>query len=173
MRWLAKGLVVLSLAAGLPAQAQPAEASHVQVELVSGAQGVAPGGTVQVALHEKIQTGWHTYWTNPGDAGEPVHLDWTLPTGWTASEIVWPAPGREPVGPLMSYGYRGEVLLPLTLTAPKTARVGDTAVLHARGEILVCADVCVPQDLDLTPCRTRCGPRRSPRPCRRRRSPTA
>ena len=45
---------------------------------------VAPGGTITVALEEKIAPGWHTYWKNPGDAGAPTEIDWTLPPGWKA-----------------------------------------------------------------------------------------
>ena len=131
------------------AQAAMTDAGHVQLELVPAAASIAPGETLYVALHEKIRPGWHTYWRNPGDAGEAPKLGWTLPAGWKTGEIVWPQPKRLPVGPLMDYGYEGEVWLPIPLTAPRTAAVGKPANLKAAVSILVCQNVCVPEDATL------------------------
>ena len=36
-----------------------------------------PGSTIYVALRQKIQPGWHTYWRNPGDAGDATKIVWT------------------------------------------------------------------------------------------------
>ena len=128
------------------AQAASVNSGHVQLELVPAAASIAPGGTVYVALHQKILHGWHTYWRNPGDAGEPPTMAWTLPPGWSAGGFVWPAPRRLPVGPLMDYGYEGEVYLPVPVTAPRTARPGTSAPLKAAVSLLVCKDICVPED---------------------------
>jgi len=132
------------------ALAQPVNTGHLTAELVAATQGVAPGQTVRVALRQKIQKGWHTYWRNAGDSGEPTKITWTLPPGWTASDFTWPAPHRLPVGPLTNYGYEDEVLLPVTLTAPAGAAPGSTVTLKAVANFLVCADICVPEDANLT-----------------------
>ena len=68
--------VLICLAGGAQAAVN---SGHVQLELVPAASSVAPGATVYVALHQKIMPGWHTYWRNPGDAGEPPTMAWTLP----------------------------------------------------------------------------------------------
>ena len=102
---------------------------HIEAELVADRVSVPPGGTIHVALRQKIQPGWHTYWRNPGDSGQPVTLDWSLPGGWRAGGLTWPTPERLKIGPLMDYGYTGEVLLPVALTAPTTAKPGQTATL--------------------------------------------
>ena len=149
MKHISIWLVVLGLLIAGRAQAAMTDAGHVQLELVPAAASIAPGQTLYVALHEKIRSGWHTYWRNPGDAGEPPKLAWTLPAGWTTGDIVWPAPKRLPVGPLMDYGYEGEVWLPVPVTAPKTAPVGKPATLKAAVSILVCQNVCVPEDATL------------------------
>ena len=47
---------------------------------------------------------------NPGDSGLPTTLAWKLPAGVDAGPIEWPAPRALPVGPLVNYGYEGEVL---------------------------------------------------------------
>jgi thiol:disulfide interchange protein DsbD len=129
------------------ARAELVNAGHVQLELVPAASSIAPGQTLYVALHQKILRGWHTYWRNPGDAGEPPKLAWTLPSGWRAGDIVWPAPKRLPVGPLMDYGYEDEVYLPVPVTA--SASGAGAAHLKADVSILVCKDVCVPEDATL------------------------
>jgi thiol:disulfide interchange protein DsbD len=148
MRFWAALLMALMLAPA--AAAQPVNTGHLEAELVSAAQGVAPGQTIHVALRQKIQDGWHTYWRNPGDSGEPTKVAWTLPAGWSAGEFVWAAPKRLPFGPLVNYGYEGEVLLPLTLTAPANAQPGQTATVRGEATFLVCAEICVPENAVLT-----------------------
>ena len=133
-----------------PAHAAMTNAGHVQLELVPQSGQITPGQSLYVALHEKIAPGWHTYWRNPGDAGEPPKLGWTLPAGWKAGDIVWPQPKRLPVGPLMDYGYEDEVYLPIPITAPANALVGAPARLKTAVSILVCKDTCVPEDATVT-----------------------
>ncbi|HXQ48023.1 MAG TPA: protein-disulfide reductase DsbD domain-containing protein, partial [Caulobacteraceae bacterium] len=144
------GLVGLCLALGGPARAAPVRLGHLSAELIADRSGVAPGQTIHVALRQAIDDGWHTYWRNPGDSGEATTVDWTLPAGWKTGAIVWPAPQKLPTGPLMDYGYTGEVLLPVALTAPADARPGSTAMLSAHASFLVCKDVCVPEDGTVT-----------------------
>jgi len=141
--WL--GALVALIFSGAAA-AQPVNTGHIQAELVAATQGIAPGQTIHVALRQKIQKDWHTYWRNAGDSGEATKITWTLPPGWTASDFTWPTPHRLPVGPLVNYGYEGEVLLPVALTAPATAKVGETVTLTGKAAFLVCADICVPED---------------------------
>ncbi len=142
--------LILALAVSGQALAQPVNTGHLTAELVSETQAFAPGQTVHIALRQQIQKGWHTYWRNPGDSGEPTRLKWTLPAGWSVSEFTWPTPHRLPVGPLVNYGYTGEVLLPMTLTVPASARAGQSVTLTAGASFLVCADICVPEDGTLT-----------------------
>jgi thiol:disulfide interchange protein len=154
MKALAAPLVaVLALmAAPLAAAAAPLASQHAVSELVAESAGAAPGSTLWVAVVQTLDKGWHTYWRNPGDAGEPTAITWTLPVGWQAGAIAWPTPERLPVGPIMNYGYEGKVVLPVPLQIPLNARVGDQAHLRAKVDYLVCAEVCVPGavTLDLT-----------------------
>ena len=152
MRFWARLLGMLLLAAALasPAAADIAPGPHVAAELVADHAGIAPGQTIHLALRQQIQKDWHTYWKNSGDSGEPPRLIWSLPAGWTSGDFVWPTPRRLPVGPLMNYGYEGEVLLPVPLTAPASATPGEKVTLAAKAEILVCAEICVPEDKQLS-----------------------
>ena len=149
-RLLAALSVVFALLAPAIASARPVNTGHLEAELVAQEQGAVPGSTIYVALRQKIDKGWHTYWRNPGDSGEPTKLKWTLPTGWTAGEIVWPTPHRMPIGPLLNYGYTDEVLLPVPIQVPVSAKPGSTVTLTAAASFLVCEETCVPEDAMLT-----------------------
>ena len=141
---------VLACVAALPAAAQMDTAPKVQARLLAEQGEIAPGGIVTVALEEVIRPGWHTYWINPGDAGAPSALTWKLPAGWKAGAIAWPYPRRLPVGPLMDYGYENTVWLLMKITAPADAQPGQAVTLNAHGTWLVCKEVCIPEEGDLT-----------------------
>ena len=142
------------LVAGLPAWAasSSADAAHLRVELmVPGSSLYSNDALNQAGLYFKLEPGWHVYWMNPGDAGEPPHIHWTLPDGITAGPLQFPAPKRVPLGPLMDFGYEDEVLFPFQLHVAEIAKPGP-AVLHAKVDWLVCREVCIPgkAELELT-----------------------
>lgn len=138
----------LWLAAALPmAAANPVRTDHVEVELVTTRQALVAGGTTQMALRQDLEAGWHTYWRNPGDSGESTRIDWDLPPGVSISPFTWPAPHRLPLGPLVNYGYEGEVLLPFTVTLEDNIQGPVRLVAHASW--LVCKDICIPEEAKL------------------------
>jgi thiol:disulfide interchange protein len=141
--------LVFLLAAAAPAMAQIDPLPKVQVKLISDRDAVRPGDTLSVALEQDIRNGWHTYWSNPGEAGMPTEIHWTLPPGWSAGAIAWPYPQREQVGPLMDYGYEGKLWLLTSLTASADAKPGLTN-FSAHVLWLVCREVCVPEDATVT-----------------------
>ncbi|HEV2364291.1 MAG TPA: protein-disulfide reductase DsbD domain-containing protein [Caulobacteraceae bacterium] len=142
-------LALVAFALAGAARAQFVRTPHLNAALVADERAAAPGSTVWVAAVQRIDKGWHTYWRNPGDAGAATTLAWTLPQGWSAGDIVWPAPSRFPLGPIMNYGYAGEVVLAVPVHIPAQAKIGTAAPIRARMEFLVCADVCVPGSADL------------------------
>ncbi len=125
----------------LPLNQQP----KVHVRLISDRDAVRPGSHFTVAVEQDIAAGWHTYWLNPGEAGQPTEVKWSLPPGWKAGAIQWPYPIRVPVGPLMDYGYEGKVWLLVDLTVPPDAPAG-ALTLRALVQYLVCREVCIPED---------------------------
>jgi thiol:disulfide interchange protein DsbD len=138
------------LAAGLPARAvsATADAPHVHVQLVVPASAFSRGEAADAGLYFKIDPGWHVYWKNAGDAGEPPHMKWTLPEGIAAGPLEFPAPRRLPLGPLMDFGYENEVLFPFKLNVAQTAKPG-WAILHAKVDWLVCQASCIPGKAEL------------------------
>lgn len=125
---------------------------RVQVQLLAHApQGVQPGAPLQLALHILHEPGWHTYWRNPGEAGQATTLDWSLPTGITVGDIQWPAPITLRTLDTVSYGYEGSVVL--TVPARVDAAVQPDAdgmigiALHAQW--LACRVECIPEQAHL------------------------
>jgi thiol:disulfide interchange protein DsbD len=118
----------------------------VRIELVSESTSIQPGGAFWVGLRQLIRPGWHTYWVNPGDSGEPTAIEWTLPAGFQAGAIEWPHPERIPAGPAMSFGYSDEVVLPVRIIAPAGLTAGSRVTLTGQASWLVCEKTCIPEE---------------------------
>ena len=142
--------VALLVAMTTNVAAAPVKTPHVEAEIISRLAAVQPGQPIEVALRLKIIDHWHTYWQNPGDSGLPTKLAWTLPDGISAGPIEWPYPKRLPLGPLMNFGYEGEVLHLVKLQTPASLKVGGPITLKAKAEWLVCSDVCIPENAELS-----------------------
>jgi len=134
----------------LPAQtaSSSADAPHVHVQLVFPQGSLYPNASNDAGIYFKLEPGWHVYWKNAGDSGEPPRIKWTLPEGISAEPLMFPAPKRLPLGPLMDFGYEDEVLFPFKLDVAKTVKAGP-AVLHAKVDWLVCREVCIPGKAEL------------------------
>ena len=161
--------VVILLHAGTaqPADDKPDEAPHIRVELVSQRNSIRPGQDFRVGLHFRLDKGWHIYWSNPGDSGQPPSVQWQLPPGFQAGPIEWPYPERLEHSPLVDYGYEGEVLLMVPIHSPRTPQAESTVDLSADAKWLVCQEICIPGKAHLTlslPLRTDDAP---PDPARR------
>jgi thiol:disulfide interchange protein/DsbC/DsbD-like thiol-disulfide interchange protein len=122
---------------------------HVTAELIPETTSVQAGQPFDVALHLKSDSGWHTYWINPGDAGMATTLKWELPPGFTAGPIQWPTPEKHEMGGLMTYGYAGDVYLLITITPPKD-NLPQHFDLKAKASWLVCQEECIPGRAEFT-----------------------
>ena len=116
-----------------------------QTRLLLSAESAQPGETVWAGVELKMAPGWHTYWRNPGDAGLPTTMTWTLPPGVSAGEINWPIPEKTvtPAGdtPLYTYGYEDQVVLLVPIKLAADLRPGP-AQLSAEVAWIQCKDTC-------------------------------
>jgi len=135
---------MLASALALLGEAASAEPAHVTIAAFAEQSAVRPGQTFRVALVEQIQPGWHTYWINPGDAGQATKLRWTLPSGYRVDEVQWPVPEVFRTGSIVSYGYQGQTVLLQTVHAPATLPAGP-ARLSVDVQWLACRDICIPE----------------------------
>lgn len=117
---------------------------HARVELISQRQTIAPGEKSWLAVHFTLDPGWHIYWQNPGDSGQPPALKWQLPDGFTVGETQWPRPERLKNGPLADYGYKDDVSLLAALQVP-VRQEGMRIEIAADATWLVCREVCIPE----------------------------
>ncbi len=116
---------------------------------MAAAAAVQPGRPLTVGIRLEMEPGWHTYWRNPGDSGLPTRVKWTLPAGFEAGEIRWPYPSRFATGPLVSYGYEGELLLPVEIRTPAAIATSEVR-LAARVDWLECREACLPGKAELS-----------------------
>ena len=141
------------IAAALAVVAGPALAAPVatiETEIVRGDfhfehDTVAPGDKTVLALAMKMAPGWHTYWKNAGDSGQPVEIRWEAPEGVEIGEARWPVPHRQPFAPMMNYGYEDTSTLLMPVSVPKSWPAGDPVTLTADVFWLVCKEVCIPE----------------------------
>ena len=124
---------------------------RIAVELVADGPP-RPGEDWTLALHfTPSAPEWHGYWSNPGDAGLGMSLDWTLPEGWQAGEPLYPLPGRLVIGGLMNHVYKGDHAVLVPLRVPADAAVANLAPIALTVRYLACTDtICVPQQARLT-----------------------
>ncbi|MBI1384304.1 MAG: thiol:disulfide interchange protein [Rhizobiales bacterium] len=139
-------LSLLALGASGAGAAADADAPprRVAIDLVADGTEVAPGRPFWLAVRQRIDPGWHTYWSNPGDSGEPTRLEWSLPEGFSASDIHWPLPHAVPVGPLVNFGYKDEAVLLVEVT-PAAGALPDRFTVSVQAEYLVCEEICIPE----------------------------
>lgn len=119
------------------------------VELIGETTGLRAGASTTLAFRITLDRGWHTYFTNAGDAGLPLGARWSLPPGVTISDLRFPAPHLIPLPPLMSFGYENEVFVLADVTVAANVRIGTTLLISADVDFLVCADVCLPASAHL------------------------
>ncbi len=148
LRRLLPALLLIAGCCSASAAGPTVEATHVHLQLVMPQRVLVAGHATDAGIYFKLENGWHVYWKNAGDAGEPPRVRWTLPEGVTAGAMQFPAPKRLPNGPLMDYGYEDEVLFPFQLTAAAGLK-GEKAVVGAKVSWIVCREVCIPGKAEL------------------------
>jgi DsbC/DsbD-like thiol-disulfide interchange protein len=130
------------------AQAQPPPAAHVQ--LIWDGNPIRPGHTLWVGVLFQLDPGWHIYWQNPGDSGEPPKIQWKLPPDFHGGAFLWPRPILLGKAPVRDYGYAGRVLLMTPLQTPPSLPDTSPVALVASVGYIVCREICIPGKADLT-----------------------
>ena len=118
-------------------------ANHTQVKLLLPATTARPGDTVLAGVELTMEPGWHTYWKNPGEAGQATEIKWQLPPGISAGDIQWPLPEKLPPAEITTYGYRDAVVLLVPLKLAANLPAGPVN-LAATVSWLECKESCLP-----------------------------
>ena len=130
------------------ATSAPYDTVPVNARLVTAQDGVEPeAGTLTAGLHLKLAEGWKTYWKSPGEVGIPPKVTWEGSQNIRDVQFHWPAPIRFRAFGIENFGYKDEVVFPLTITLEDPGAPVD---LKADVAVLVCSDVCVPVEFPLS-----------------------
>jgi thiol:disulfide interchange protein DsbD len=124
--------------------AQSVKFPHGTLSLVSEKAWIEPGREFTVGAHFTLEPGWHIYWVNPGDSGEPPKFTWKLPPGFSAREAQWPAPRRLGSATVADFGYDRDVTLLIPMKASANSTMSGTASLEANVRLLICREMCIP-----------------------------
>ncbi len=148
-------LLLLLLACGCAREAGPvprarARDGAVAVELLTAEKAAVPGRILTLGWRFRIDAGWHLYWHGVSDTGVPPSVALTLPAGWEAGPLRWPAPSRHvSPGDILDHVYVGEVVLLQTVRVAADAPLGGRAEIRARLDWLACSENCAPGSAEL------------------------
>jgi len=123
-----------------------ATTDQAKLRLISAVTGSGGAASVPLGLQFVLAPGWKTYWRTPGDAGLPVTIDWSGSDNLRSAEIAWPVPRRFTLFGLDTFGYEGEVVLPI---AARPADPAKPLGLKAKVNYLICEKICIPYSANL------------------------
>jgi DsbC/DsbD-like thiol-disulfide interchange protein len=126
------------------AQEDSVSTQHAKVELIADVASIQPGQDLRLGVRYVLEPGWHVYWINPGDSGQPPSFKWQLPTGFQAGEIQWPRPQRLSGSQLVDYGYKDDVLFIVPVHTPANLNNDSPVAISADAKWLICREVCIP-----------------------------
>lgn len=120
---------------------------EAHVRLVAAGDTAGETGNLTLGVHFRIEPGWKINWRSVGDAGLATSVDWAGSENLARPELLWPLPHRFSIFGLETFGYSGEVVLPVKA---EVERAGERVRLRATVRYLACKDICIPHDDVLT-----------------------
>jgi len=144
LRPLCGTLALLAAPAAWGVASEPVRDEAVAVQLVTTAEEVAPGDTLEVGVRFRMDPGWHIYWDNPGDTGRATILEWEWPEGTTVRALPREHPVRYGSDPFVDFVYEDEATYYEEVTVPADWPTGEPFPLAVEADWLMCEKVCIP-----------------------------
>src|SRR5579883_3442099 len=144
------GVTPLSTSAIPVAQAAgEADPVYVHASLIADCKAVVPGKKFRLGVQLKQEPGWHTYYKESGEAGMPTKINWQLPEGFKAGELLWGMPHKLVDSGITTYGYNDGTLIASEIEVPATLKPGQKLTFKAKVKWLSCKDACIPGGAEL------------------------
>ncbi|MDF1792400.1 MAG: protein-disulfide reductase DsbD family protein [Thalassobaculaceae bacterium] len=147
----ALGSTLWAALAAVPAVAGPAtdwvSTEFADVRLISAVAGTEGRAEIPLGLEFRLAEGWKVYWRSAGDAGYPPQVAWDGSENLAATEIRYPVPHRFSLFGLETFGYKDQVVYPITA---RLSEPGAPVRLAAAVNALACSEICVPLEAALT-----------------------
>jgi len=118
-----------------------AEESNVSVEVIPLVEEISPGEPFEVAVVFNMESEWHIYWQNPGDAGIPTTFDWSLPPQFEILDMREPVPVRHIDEGITTFIHEKETIFLFKFQAPDV--FPDTTVFEVMIDWLECKSICL------------------------------
>ena len=118
---------------------------HSKLEITSDNKNYFDGKNFFFGIKIVLNSGWKTYWKNPGDSGASISIDWLDKQNINSFEVLYPYPESFLDHEVITIGYDQSVLFPikLELIDDKNAVEGLMKINY-----LVCKEICIPVSLE-------------------------
>ena len=122
----------------------------VHAAMIADSKGVFAGKKLRLGIELNMEPGWHTYYKESGDAGMPSKVEWTLPPGFKAGELIWERPHKMEDAGIVTYGYNDHTVMAAEIQVPADLKAGQKLDFKAKVKWLACKDACVPGSAEVS-----------------------
>lgn len=127
------------------------EERHATCTLIADVSTLTPGSSATLGLAFTIQPKWHIYWNGRNDSGTAPKAEWTLPEGIAVETMLWPGPKRHVLpGDILDHIYENQVILLVPIRIADSVKPGQSLTIKAKVDWLVCDEMCVPEDAEVS-----------------------
>ena len=127
-----------------------ANAPSTKSTLVPELKTLEAGKPFTIALRLEHPQGWHSYYQNSGGLEEGPSIRWTLPDGFAAGPIQWPAPTVKDGLLGKSFIYEGSPVFLVQIQTPQKLEPGTTVTLQADATWQICSESCINETQSFT-----------------------
>ena len=114
------------------------------------ADSIKAGDSFQVAIKLSHPPKWHSYYHFDAiGISKPPVVKWSLPQGFTASDLVFPSPHAGDFFGKVSYNYEGVNYFTATITAPDNLKAGKVYTFTADVKWQLCKESCKDEEASL------------------------
>lgn len=127
-----------------------ANAPSTKSTLVPELKTLEAGKPFTIALRLEHPQGWHSYYQNSGGLEEGPSIRWTLPDGFAAGPIQWPAPTVKDGLFGKNFIYEGSPVFLVQIQTPQKLELGTTVTLQADATWQICSESCINETQSFT-----------------------